>query len=231
MKHAYYSSSLLLPVHRLPTQTQEQFAHRRAISVVVGGRESDAVLTTPQTANRMADALAEARLRLLTVLKHVYWGSFQSGLLSAEGIRYVVLVCVKGRGKWGNNSHPHPAIHPPQSIQAQKPFPDPHASIPFPLLHPTAISPTYLIPSTCRAFERNVALLVANPSEELDEWTTLEQHVLLPLRAAQAGGRWRRLPIVGACVAREMHRVGEGRAGCCGWRSDRGGLVFHFISF
>lgn len=72
---------------------QEQFALSRAISVAVGGRESDAVLTTPETANRMADALAEARLRLLTVLKHVYWGSFQSGLLSPEGIRYVMCDC------------------------------------------------------------------------------------------------------------------------------------------
>jgi hypothetical protein len=45
-----------------------------------------------------------------------------------------------------------------------------------------------------------VALLVANPSKELDEWTTLEQHVSLPLKAVQAGRRWRRLPVVGAWV-------------------------------
>ncbi|GAB5036345.1 sodium hydrogen exchanger partial [Nannochloropsis oceanica] len=34
-----------------------------------------------------AQSLAEARLRLMTILKHVYWGSFQSGLLSPTGIR------------------------------------------------------------------------------------------------------------------------------------------------
>jgi NhaP-type Na+/H+ or K+/H+ antiporter/CRP-like cAMP-binding protein len=34
-----------------------------------------------------AQSLAEARLRLMTILKHVYWGSFQSGLLSPNGIR------------------------------------------------------------------------------------------------------------------------------------------------
>jgi hypothetical protein len=42
------------------------------------------------TTTMMANALAEARLRLLTVLKHVYWGSFQSGLLSPQGIRCVL---------------------------------------------------------------------------------------------------------------------------------------------
>lgn len=32
-------------------------------------------------------SLPEARLRLLTVLKHVYWGCFQNGLLSPTGLR------------------------------------------------------------------------------------------------------------------------------------------------
>lgn len=46
--------------------------------------------SSPRPLAGTAEALAEARLRLLTILKHVYWGSFQSGLLSPEGIRSVV---------------------------------------------------------------------------------------------------------------------------------------------
>ena len=128
----------------------------------------------PRRAEAMANALAEARLRLLTVLKHVYWGSFQSGLLSPEGIRCVgwcmhacVALCCWSADRHVGCPPPKPSVGP----------------------HNTAYY---------RAFERNVALLVANPSKELDEWTTLEQHVLLPLRAVQAGRRWRRLPVIGA---------------------------------
>lgn len=42
----------------------------------------------PFQANSIS-SLPEARLRLLTVLKHVYWGCFQNGLLSPHGLRCV----------------------------------------------------------------------------------------------------------------------------------------------
>lgn len=48
----------------------------------------------PFQANSIS-SLPEARLRLLTVLKHVYWGCFQNGLLSPHGLRCVATRHVK----------------------------------------------------------------------------------------------------------------------------------------
>ena len=165
----------------------------RALSVTVGGGHTAGAGEehAPAAAHSMAEALAEARLRLLTVLKHVYWGSFQSGLLSPEGIRWGVkegvgvlidnagFRHVYGDGWLGPFSfsclHSH-FFHRRRRLNAFSP--------PFP---------------EYRAFERNVSLLLSNTSQELQEWAGLEQHVSLPLRAVQAGRRWRRLPVVGAC--------------------------------